>query len=61
MRRKCEVTECSYPAVRKVRTPVGGSHQVSMDNGREVITQSEILYAEHWYCKFHAQLIESGH
>ena len=58
----CSVEGCEEPAVRKVRVQTGGIIIVRTDDDKGKIVQTEeITYSEHWYCKNHALLIESGH
>ena len=58
----CAVEGCEEPAVRKVRTQTGGSVLARSDDGQgKIIQTEEVTYSEHWYCRNHALLIESGH
>jgi len=57
----CELDGCEEPAYKKVRTATGGRIVVRTDKGGKIIQTEEITYSGHWYCKFHAHLIESGH
>lgn len=58
----CELDGCEEPAYKKVRTQTGGRTVAREDNlTGKIIQTAEITYSEHWYCKFHAHLIESGH
>lgn len=58
----CELEGCELPAVRKVRVATGDKLIARTDDKHgKIIRTSEITYSEHWYCAWHAKLIESGH
>lgn len=58
----CSVEGCTEPAVRKIRVQTGGTILVRRDDlAGKIVQTEEITYSEHWYCKNHALIIESGH